>query len=195
MVVTRSQAKAAREAELKSCVTTGAHAPSQPPVRPSTPQLKQASIHTQNEPTACWVDASATRIAVVIGYDYITFSLKKGWQTKKRDINWAETVAFELLALLLVARGQIGAVKVRSDSHTALRAVGGSRIRVREIMDSTQRLNALVSTSGFTIKGVKVPTKGNLADPFTRGKKVEGYRKMADAIVIPEALIPFLVAE
>ncbi|CAE6385674.1 unnamed protein product [Rhizoctonia solani] len=189
MVVTRSQTKAAREAELKSRVQELSLTPSPPSTLLPVPKLKP------NEATACWVDASATRIAVLIGQDYITFSLKKGWQTKKRDINWAETVAFELLALILIARGQVGVIKVRSDSHTALRAIGGSKIRVREIMDSAQRLNALINGAGISLKGVKVPTKGNLADPFTRGKKVEGYQKMVDVVVIPEELAPFLMAE
>ncbi|CAE6486866.1 unnamed protein product [Rhizoctonia solani] len=189
MVLTRSQAKAAREAELKSRASVVSHASFQAPAVLPVPDLKQ------NEPTACWVDASSTRIAVLIGKDYITFSLKKGWQTRKRDINWAETVAFELLALVLIARGQIGTVKVRSDSSTALRAIGGNKIRVQEIMDSTQRLKAVVNGSGLMLKGVKVPTKGNLADPFTRGKKIEGYQKMKDTVIIPDALVPFIVAE
>ncbi|KAB5590543.1 hypothetical protein CTheo_6015 [Ceratobasidium theobromae] len=152
-------------------------------------------ISQHAQPLLCWVDASLTRIAVLVGCDYKTFALKKGWQTKNRDINWAETAAFELLAQILVARGHVGPVKVKSDSSTALRAVTGNKVRVREIVASAQRLNSVVEVSDFTLKGVKVPTKGNLADPFTRGRKVEGYQKMEDVIVIPEALIPFVVAE
>ncbi|QRW23009.1 hypothetical protein RhiXN_08045 [Rhizoctonia solani] len=171
MVLTRSQAKAAREAELKSRASVVSHASFQAPAVLPVPDLKQ------NEPTACWVDASSTRIAVLIGKDYITFLSRK------------------LLALVLIARGQIGTVKVRSDSSTALRAIGGNKIRVQEIMDSTQRLKAVVNGSGLMLKGVKVPTKGNLADPFTRGKKIEGYQKMKDTVIIPEALVSFIVAE
>ncbi|CAE7177029.1 unnamed protein product [Rhizoctonia solani] len=188
MVVTRSQARAAREAELKSNPQLVGRSTSSQPLRPQVPERPRES-------TLCWVDASSTRIAILIGQDYLTFTLKKGWQTKKRDINWAETVAFELLAHVLSSRGQVGVVKVSSDSHTALRAVAGSKVRVREIIESTQRLNVVVKGSGFTLKGVKVPTKGNMADPFTRGKRVDGYQRMADAIVVPEALAPFVVVE
>ncbi|CAE6428091.1 unnamed protein product [Rhizoctonia solani] len=191
MVLTRSQTKAIREAELKS--NSQLLDPTNSSQHPS--QVLRLVPEPHQKPTLCWVDASLTRIAVLIGQDYLTFSLKKGWQTKKRDINWAETIAFELLAQVLFSRGHIGTVKVSSDSHTALRAVAGSKVRVREIIESTQRLNTLMDSSGFTLKGVKVSTKRNLADPFTRGKKVDGYRRMMDAIVVPEALAPFVVVE
>ncbi|CUA71643.1 hypothetical protein RSOLAG22IIIB_09748 [Rhizoctonia solani] len=191
MVLTRSQAKVARELEIKSDMQLkDRKALPCPPAHAIGPvsELRQTT-------TLCWVDASSTRIAILIGQDYLTFSLKKGWQTKKRDINWAETIAFELLAQVLVSRGQIGAVKVSSDSHTALRAVAGSKVRVREIIESAQRLNTLVDGSSFTLKGVKVPTKRNLADPFTRGKKVDGYQRMVDTIVVPEALASLVMVE
>ncbi|CAE6411509.1 unnamed protein product [Rhizoctonia solani] len=190
MVLTRSQTKAIREAELKSNTQLV-----DPTVSSRSPSQMLRPVSELHQPTLCWVDASLTRIAILIGQDYLTFSLKKGWQTKKRDINWAETIAFELLAQVLVLRGHIGIVKVSSDSHTALRAVAGSKVRVREIIESTQRLNALIDNSAFTLKGVKVPTKRNLADPFTRGKKVDGYKRMMDVIVVPEALASFVVVE
>ncbi|CAE6496312.1 unnamed protein product [Rhizoctonia solani] len=191
MVPPRSQAKSTRKPVLKSNMLAVDLNPAPPQYYAQVPVAKL----DQSEPTMCWVDASSSRIAILIGQDYRTFSLKKGWQTKKRDINWAETIAFELLAQVLVSRGHIGVVKVSSDSHTALRALAGSKVRVREIIESTRRLNTLIGSSDFELKGVKVPTKGNLADPFTRGKKVGGYQRMTDEIVLPEALAQFVVVE
>ncbi|KEP50184.1 hypothetical protein V565_084940 [Rhizoctonia solani 123E] len=142
----------------------------------------------------CWVDASPTHIAIVIGGQYKVFALNDGWMTKARDINWAETAAFELLAQILANQGRSGIVQVNSDSAAALRAMSGERVRVPEIMDSARRTSDILKTSMFTIKGVKVSRTTNLADRFTRGKTMNGYEEMGGDIVVPEALVPYVTA-
>ncbi|CAE6458405.1 unnamed protein product [Rhizoctonia solani] len=151
---------------------------------------------TFDSPTTvpCWVDASSTHIAIVIGDHYKVFALNNGWMNKSRDINWAETAAFEILARILAQQGRSGIVHVNSDSAAALRAMSGERVKVPEIMESVQRTSDIVKTSMFTIKGVKVSRTINRADGFTRGKTVDGYKEMKDDITVPEALVPFVTA-
>ncbi|CAE6486857.1 unnamed protein product [Rhizoctonia solani] len=142
----------------------------------------------------CWVDASPTHIAIVIGDCYKVFALNNGWMTKSRDVNWAETAAFELLARILAQQGRSGVVHVNSDSAAALRAMSGERVKVPEIMESVRRTSDIVKASTFTIKGVKVSRTTNVADGFTRGKVVNGYKEMGDNITVPDALVPFVKA-
>lgn len=143
-------------------------------------------------PTGCWVDASPTRIAILIGCKYKVFNLKEGWRKKKRDVNWAETVAFELLAQVLIAQCQAGLVHVNSDSQTALRAIAGRKNRIPKIMSSAQRLDSVLKASRFKLKGVKVSGKQNPADPFSKGRITEGYEEIQEAILIPKALTRFV---
>ncbi|CAE6452404.1 unnamed protein product [Rhizoctonia solani] len=142
----------------------------------------------------CWVDASPTHIAVVIGDQYKVFALNDGWMSNSRDINWAETAAFELLAQILAKQGRTGIVQVNSDSAAALRAMSGERVKVPEIMECARRTGDILKTSMFTIKGVKVSRTTNLADKFTRGKRMDGYEEMRGDIVVPEALVPYVTA-
>ncbi|CUA67882.1 hypothetical protein RSOLAG22IIIB_07575 [Rhizoctonia solani] len=142
----------------------------------------------------CWVDASPTHIAVVIGDQYKVFALNDGWMSNSRDINWAETAAFELLAQILAKQGRTGIVQVNSDSAAALRAMSGERVKVPEIMECARRTGDILKTSMFTIKGVKVSRTTNLADKFTRGKTMDGYEEMRGDIVVPEALVPYVTA-
>lgn len=143
----------------------------------------------------CWVDASPSRIAVLVGDSYKTFPLKKGWNEKGRDINWAETASFELLVQVLAAMGFRGKAQVKSDSATALNAVAGRKNRVKDITESVQRLGANLKTSKITLQNSKVKSKANLADPFTRGKITQGYTEIKMPITIPLALAPFVAKE
>ncbi|KAG8738181.1 hypothetical protein FRC11_001574 [Ceratobasidium sp. 423] len=161
---------------------------------PKSGKEELPNLAKSTEATPYWVDASPTHIAIVIGSRYKVFTLNDGWMTKTRDVNWAETAAFELLALILVQQGRTGVIQVNSDSLTALRAISGERIRVPEIMESARRTGDVVKTSMFTVKGVKVSSTANLADKFTRGKTVNGYEEMKCDITIPEALAPFVTA-
>ncbi|KAL5638679.1 hypothetical protein ACGC1H_003141 [Rhizoctonia solani] len=155
-----------------------------------TPDATVKSTNT----VPCWVDASCTHIAIVIGDQYKVFALNDGWMTKARDINWAETAAFELLAQILAKQGRSGIVQVNSDSAAALRAMSGERVRVPEIMESVHRTGDILKTSMFSIKGVKVSRTTNLADGFTRGKTMNGYEEMKGDIIVPEALVPYVTA-
>jgi hypothetical protein len=130
----------------------------------------------------------------VIGDHYKVFALNNGWMSKSRDINWAETAAFELLAQVLAQQGRSGVVYVNSDSATALRAMSGERVKVPEIVESARRTGDILKSSMFTIKGVKISRTTNLADRFTRGKTLDGYKEMKGDITVPEALVPFVTA-
>ncbi|CAE6496336.1 unnamed protein product [Rhizoctonia solani] len=155
---------------------------------------KSNSTVNPTDAVPCWVDASCTHIAIVIGNQYKVFALNNGWMSPARDINWAETAAFELLAQILAKQGRTGVVQVNSDSATALRAMAGERVRVPEIMESSRRTGDILKTSMFTIKGVKVSRTTNLADRFTHGKTRDGYEQMKGDIVVPEALVPYVTA-
>ncbi|KAJ1304126.1 hypothetical protein OPQ81_008527 [Rhizoctonia solani] len=158
----------------------------------ATKPSKNKSSTESTETAPCWVDASPTHIAIVIGDQYKVFGLNDGWMNKHRDVNWAETAAFELLAQILAERGRTGVVHVNSDSFTALRAMSGEKIRVPEIMESARRTGDILKTSMFSIKGVKVSRTTNLADKFTRGKTVDGYEEMKGDITVPKALVPYV---
>ncbi|CAE6505550.1 unnamed protein product [Rhizoctonia solani] len=170
---------------VKTAKTTAA------PKMTKSSKEKSSTIKHMNA-VPCWVDASTTHIAVLIGNQYKVFALNNGWESKSRDINWAETAAFELLAQILAQQGRTGVVQVNSDSATALRAMSGGRVRVPEIMESARRTDDILETSMFAIKGVKVCRTTNLADKFTRGKTMDGYEQMKGDIVVPEALVPYV---
>jgi hypothetical protein len=151
-------------------------------------------FQSDQTPLTCWIDAapSSGLIAVVIGDKYKVFRLKPDWQQSGRDNHWAETVAFELLARVLVARGHTGPVTVYSDSRTALSAFEGNKNRVQSIMESGQRLRAERDRWAFTMQPQWIGTKHNVADRFSRGKTNPGYEELRCSVKIPKPLKPFV---
>ncbi|KAF8748782.1 hypothetical protein RHS01_10612 [Rhizoctonia solani] len=165
---TAKDVKASIEAKIQKGFSAMTFKPSKPAATKPTRSKSPGTI-------PCWVDASPTHIAIVIGDCYKVFALNNGWMTKSRDVNWAETAAFELLARILAQQGRSGVVHVNSDSAAALRAMSGERLYVY-------------------YQRVKVSRTTNVADGFTRGKVVNGYKEMGDNITVPDALVPFVKA-
>ncbi|CAE6530594.1 unnamed protein product [Rhizoctonia solani] len=163
-------------------------------LKASKPGKKQSPSSVQSKVLECWVDASPTHIGIVIGNRYKIFALKDGWMTKTRDVNWAETAAFELAVQYLTQQGYVGRAQIKSDSYTALLAISGGKVRVPEIMESARRTGDALKISSFAVETVKVPRKANIADRFASGKTMEGYEELQGDITIPEALAPFVKA-
>jgi hypothetical protein len=135
------------------------------------------------KPLQCWVDATPSRIAVLVGKSYKVFRANGG-----QDINWKETVALELLGQTLISLGHSGPVTVHSDSSTALHVFKGLKCRSPGVTESAQRLRKAIAGSGFKVQAIHVSGKKNPADPLSRGRYPDGFKKIEGPVVIPKAL-------
>ncbi|CUA71644.1 hypothetical protein RSOLAG22IIIB_09749 [Rhizoctonia solani] len=149
----------------------------------------------QHTPIQCWVDANIKHglIAVVIGNKYKAFRTKPQEGTAGRNIHWAETVAFELLAHVLLAQKFTGSVTVHSDSKAAIGAFSGLKNRDHLVAASSARLQAQRPLWPFQIQAQWVASEYNVADPLTRGKPIaSGYEELDGSFELSETLEPFV---
>ncbi|KAG8686696.1 hypothetical protein FRC11_008519 [Ceratobasidium sp. 423] len=163
----------------------------------SKPASKESPDSVKSEVVECWVDASHTHIAIVIGKRYKIFVLKDGWMTESRHPNWAETVAIELAVEYLAQHGYTGLALIKSDNPRALIAMTGGKVGDPETMESVRRTDRVIKslkTSNLTIEKVKISSHNDIAPRFSRGTIVdaEGYEELEGDLSIPEALVPFV---
>ena len=125
---------------------------------------------------------------------YKVFRLRDGWKEPGRDINWAETIGFELVARVLVAQGFTGTATVYCDSLIALNAYKGGKCRISSVKECVARLQAERGTLPFTIEAIHISGKKNVADGFSRGRTTEGFKELDGIVAIPEALETFFHA-
>ncbi|KAG8727584.1 hypothetical protein FRC11_012867, partial [Ceratobasidium sp. 423] len=113
---------------------------------------------------------------------------------KTHDINWAKTVAVELVVQIAFQWHWHRILKIKSDNQAAQLAMFGGKVRVPEIMELACHKDDILKTSNFTIEGENVSSKNNIAHQFScRGIiSVEGYEKPKPGITTPEALVPFM---
>ncbi|CAE6443857.1 unnamed protein product [Rhizoctonia solani] len=156
-------------------------------------------IETEKPIIRCWVDAatSTRMVAVVIESEreYQVFRLKPDWKSDGRDINWMEAITFELLASFLLARQYTGRVLVNSDSTAAISTFAGSGGRSRHLREVGSRLRRQSSEWPFIMRAQLVKGRANIADPFSRGRAQEGYKKSEFLVEIPHELKRFVSNE
>ncbi|KAG9105088.1 hypothetical protein FRC07_009642, partial [Ceratobasidium sp. 392] len=144
----------------------------------------------KNDVLVCWVDATPGRIAVLIGDSYRTFKI-----SENTDNNFAEAVALELVALLLVSRNHVGDVHIYSDSDTALQTFEGKKCSLKSVTEVSARTRRILASAKFNFKLIKVETKKNQADALSRGRNPAGYSVITWPVVIPKALARRVFAE
>jgi hypothetical protein len=129
----------------------------------------------------------------VIGNNYKVFRTKPQEGVAGRNIHWAESVAFELLAHILLVQGFSGTVIAHSDSQAALGAFHGLKSRDHLVTGSSLRLQAQRPLWPFQIRSQWVASKNNIADPFTRGKPVApGFQELRQNIKLSKTLTKFV---
>ncbi|KAG8718569.1 hypothetical protein FRC09_012460 [Ceratobasidium sp. 395] len=144
----------------------------------------------KKKPLICWVDATPTCAAILVGDSYRVFAIKDN-----TDNNFSEAVNFELLAQELSSRNHVGEVIVHSDSEAALRAFEGKKCRLKAVVESSARARNIIKSSQFSFKTVQVKSKQNQADPMSKGRNPLGYRVIDGPAKIPEALKKQVYAE
>jgi len=137
-----------------------------------------------------FVDASTDfGIGVLIGEEWAMLRLKEGWKVQGKDICWLETVAIEVLFLLLDERGwRDRHLIIHSDNQGTIGAVANGRSRNPHINLSVRRLYELAICTGLSPSLRYVETSQNPADPLSRGIAGPPTQKIETDIRLPPDL-------
>jgi len=141
-----------------------------------------------------WVDASKTwGIGIVIGDRWDAWQWKAPWHFEGRNIGWAEAVAVELVARILLERGlSNAAVLIRGDNQGVIGSFGRGRGKNFHVNLAVRRTDIIASSSNMVYILEYVDSSHNKADPFSRGEMGLFEKKITEYISLPEELCPFL---
>lgn len=139
--------------------------------------------------------SSETGIGIIIGERWRAWRLKPGWNTPGtgKDIGWAESVGFYLLAATVVnQRPRGGHYRLFGDNMGVVEGWWRGRSRNRPTNEIFKLVNELSITMDSNFYTRYVPSALNPADGPSRG--IYGpYNLLLPAPPIPEHLQPFIV--
>jgi hypothetical protein len=141
--------------------------------------------------------SSGIGIGIVVGNHWRAWRLIPGWKTLngKRDIGWAEAVAFELLIYTLTTLPNIGShVLIHGDNTGVVEGWWKRRHRNREVNEVFRWINSFILNlpHPFDIVTAYVPSASNPADNPSRG--IYGPECfLLPPISLPTELRPFLI--
>ena len=115
--------------------------------------------------------SSGTGVAVVIGLHWRAWTLRSGWNSDGRDIQWAEAVGFELLVYELLALGELPPrVRVFGDNAAVVGGWCNGRSRNRFVNPVFKRIHAALAAAGVEVFATYVASEDNPADKPSRGQ-------------------------
>ncbi|KAJ3563610.1 hypothetical protein NP233_g8831 [Leucocoprinus birnbaumii] len=123
-----------------------------------------------------YVDASTSwGIGIIIDNAWFALKLSPDWKTAggppSRDICWLETVAVEVLALILVAQGLSNhRIHIHSDNQGTIGAMGKGRSPNYHINMSIRRTFVTLSSALLSPSFSYIESASNPADPISRGE-------------------------
>lgn len=149
------------------------------------------------DPLAFSDASSGIGIGIVVGDRWRAWRLVPGWKTKdgKRDIGWAEAVAFELLIYTITLIPGIGKhVLVHGDNMGVIEGWWNRRHRNRAVNGVFRRINQFIHDLPYTLDIVTtyVASAHNPADNPSRGI-FSSTELLLPAIRLPAELDDFLV--
>ena len=132
-------------------------------------------------------------MAITVGPKWRAWRLAAGWKSQGRDIQWAEAIGFELLAIHLCEfSGQGEHLTVYGDNRGVVEgwwkgcsANKPTNIIFRRILQLSQDCNRTLHTK-------YVPSAQNPADAPSRGR-YPPHELQLNHINIPAAIRPFLI--
>jgi hypothetical protein len=141
-----------------------------------------------------YVDASTSwGIGVISGTRWLGLKLLPDWKTvggpPHRDICWLETIAIEVLALIIEASGiRNSRLVIHSDNQGTIGAVNKGRSSNYHINTSVRR--TFVTLSAIMVSPVMtyVPSAENPADPISRGSFGPSDSKLPVLFHLPDEL-------
>ena len=136
--------------------------------------------------------SSGFGIAITVGPRWRAWRLSPGWNSQGRDIQWAEAVGFELLALCLCSlSGEGEHLRLHGDNHSVVEGWWKQHSANRPTNHIFRRILRLSEDRNRTFHTRYVPSAHNPADPPSRGR-YPPFRLRLEAVVIPADLRPFL---
>jgi len=140
------------------------------------------------------VDASRSwGIGIVIDDQWDAWRWKAPWHFEGRNIGWAEAVAVELAAHILLERGLSNAVIViHGDNQGVIGSFGRGRGRNFHVNLAVRCMDAIAASSNMLYKLKYVESSQNKADPISRGELGPRADQVTDYVMLPEELNPFL---
>lgn len=137
-----------------------------------------------------FVDASTSwGIGIIIGAEWAAFRLSSSWKIAGRDICWLETVAVELLAYFLEAKGIRDAhLLIHSDNTGTIGALGKGRSGNSHINLSVCRTHLIFADLAITPQTEYIESAANPADPISRGEPGLAGRQTFPTFELPDEL-------
>lgn len=155
-------------------------------------QPRVRSIRNRGPPVdhRLFVDASTSwGIGVWIGEEWAALCLYDDWKIVGRDICWLETVAIEILIMLLDERGlRDQHILIHSDNQGTIGSVAKGRSRNPYINQSVRRTFNIAMCSGLTPTLVYVESALNPADSLSRGIAGPRAKKIKTGVRLPPEL-------
>ena len=137
--------------------------------------------------------SSGFGIAITVGPRWRAWRLTPGWKSQGRDIQWAEAVGFELLAICLCTlSGEGKHLAVYGDNRSVVEGWWKQSSANKPTNNIFRRILQLSADHGRTFHTRYVPSALNPADPPSRGR-YPSLRLRLDPIVVPTDVRPFLV--
>ena len=139
-----------------------------------------------------YVDASTSwGIGIIVEGKWLAFQHKPSWKVPGRDIGWLETVAVELIAYILEARGiHDSAVTVHSDNQGTIGSMIKGRSPNTHINLSIQRTYSVLCPNFITFNFNYISSADNPADPLSRGESGRPKDRMNLSFMLPPELEP-----
>jgi hypothetical protein len=141
-------------------------------------------LHTTDH--QAFSDASTSRgLAIVIGNKWRVWRLHKHWKSSRRDIRWAESVAFELLIRALLTLDQSSSsLTVYCDNQGVVDGWKKGRSRNTPTNATFRRVHNILASPPRRVFAKYVPSADNPADGPSHG------RYPPAALLLPRISIP-----
>lgn len=115
--------------------------------------------------------SSGFRLAITIGNRWRAWRLHKNWKRDKRDIGWAESIAFEMLIqTLLTINSSSTPLTVYGDNLGVIKAWWKGCSHNKPTNGSFQWVHAILVSPPCRVFAKYIPCKRNTADGPSRGK-------------------------
>ena len=137
--------------------------------------------------------SSGFGVAITIGPRWRAWKLTSGWKSQGRDIQWAEAVGFELLAISICTSSNKGEhVRVHGDNRGVVEGWWKKSSANKPTNRIFRRVLELSEKHDRVIHTRYIPSAQNPADAPSRGHYPPFSRRL-DPIPIPAEVQPFLI--
>lgn len=137
-----------------------------------------------------YVDASTSwGIGIIVDGKWLALQHKPSWKIPGRDIGWLKTVAVELIAYILEAKGIHNSfIIVHSDNQGTIGSMTKGRSPNFHINLSIQRTYSILCPNFITFLFKYIASEKNPADPLSRGELGPSQDKMNLQLALPPEL-------